>query len=149
MAATGSQQEQGRDGWAATRLTSWSDVAVIAVVVAGIGWVSAAAISSYEAGEAAAVLAAVIGPLVGVGAAAFGVHWSAQAREETRNVKQQTGQVASMIDSVLPDLMAGTTGASARAEQIAPGGSGVGPSELQLALTQIVAARERLSRLAL
>ncbi len=147
MVATGNQQE-GRD-WIATRLTSWSDVAVIAVVVAGIGWVSATAISSYEAGEAAAVLAAVIGPLSGIGAAAFGIRLSAQAREEARNVKQQTGQVASMIDSVLPDLIAGTAGASARADQIAPGGSSVGPSDLQLALTQIVAAREQLSRLAL
>ncbi|MDQ4144217.1 MAG: hypothetical protein M3198_10835 [Actinomycetota bacterium] len=149
MAATRSQQDQGRNGWPAPRLTSWSDVTVIAVLVAGIGWVSAAAMSAYEAGEAAAVLAAVIGPLAGIGAAAFGVRLSAQAREETRNVKQQTGQVASMIDSVLPDLIAGAAGASTRANQIAPGGSGVGPSELQLALTQIVAARERLSRLAL
>lgn len=84
-----------------------------AVMVLGLGLIIMtivlAVISKYPAKDAVTVLTAVIGPLVGLGAAAFGVSLQATAKAETAATKEKAAKVSKALDDALtPDSADGT-----------------------------------------
>jgi hypothetical protein len=114
----------------------WAGVAVVAIVTLGVVFLTIKAIDRYpEAKDVAAVLAVVISPLAGVGAAAFGIKQSADAKAETKKVKSQAGSLADRIR----DVVTGDGGQEVRAADA--GGDGG-----RLALDQIEAELRRLAR---
>lgn len=80
----------------------WAGVAVVAIVTLGVVFLTVKAIGEYEeAKDVVAVLGAVISPLAGVGAAAFGIKQSADAKSETEKVKSEAGSLADRVRDVV------------------------------------------------
>lgn len=76
----------------------WSGVVVVAIVTLAVVLLTLKTIDRYkDAKDVAAVLAVVISPLAGVGAAAFGIKQSAEAKAETKKVKNEAVSVADRV----------------------------------------------------
>jgi hypothetical protein len=73
----------------------WPGVVVVIIVAVVIAWITIKTIDKYsDSKDVAAVLAVVITPLAGVGAAAFGIKLSADAKAETKRVKKEARNIA-------------------------------------------------------
>ncbi len=80
----------------------WTGVVVVLIVVGAVVWLTSKAMSTYpNAKDAAAVLAVVISPLVGVGAATFGIKQSAESKAETKRVKKEAGGLADKLKGLI------------------------------------------------
>lgn len=95
-----------RGGWA---------FGIISVVTVAIVLIVYWAIATYDTpAEATALVAAVVGPLAGLGAAAFGVQLQATAKQETARTKDEANTLASALDQELDALSAGAGGTAVR-----------------------------------
>lgn len=79
-------------------------VAIVGLGIAAIVGLTAIVINKYEtAADAVSVLTVVVGPLAGIAAAAFGVKLSADAKNETKDVKQEAGAAADEIRGLMEE----------------------------------------------
>lgn len=76
-------------------------VAVVVAVVLAVTYLATYAMRKYAtAAEAATLLAVIVGPLVGLGAAAFGIKLSADAKAETARTKDETADAAAELSKL-------------------------------------------------
>lgn len=92
----------GSDG--KTKSLNGAAVAIVLGVALVILLIAYWTINRYaEAADVAAILAAVVGPLAGLGAAAFGIQLQATAKAETRITKEGVKSQADRIRSLRGD----------------------------------------------
>lgn len=90
-----------------SRTVGWTGVVVVFIVTLAVVAITSKTIDRYtEANDVAVVLAAVISPLAGLGAAVFGVKLSADSKAEKNEVKAE----ASSFADRLADLRGGDGG---------------------------------------
>lgn len=66
----------------------WPNVAVVAIAIVAVVVIVFKAMNEYQdSKDVVAVLTAVLGPLAGIAAAAFGIKQSSDAKAETKRVK--------------------------------------------------------------
>jgi len=124
------------NGTPSPAVTGKAAVAVIALVAMAILIVSVIAIRSFkDAGDVASVMAATVGPLAGLGAAAFGVQLHASAKAETSNIKGKAESIADLV----ADLRSGASGVQDDAESRA--------KALVVPPDQLLAVEQQLRRL--
>jgi hypothetical protein len=91
----------------------WPAVLIVLIVASAIASIAIATIHAYQhSKDVAAVLAVVVSPLAGVGAAAFGVKLSADAKAETHRVKTEASNIADkarrLIGGARPEVRDGS-----------------------------------------
>ena len=126
---------------------AWQAVVVVAIVVGAVTYLAVYAMGKYKtAADAATLLAVVISPLVAIGAAAFGVKLSADAKAATADAKAETantkGEAAKVADE-LAGLSAAPVAGAGGAVAGAPGGP---PTVAQHQVAPLVDRLRQLSR---
>ncbi len=126
---------------------AWQAVVVVAIVVGAVTYLAVYAMGKYQsAADAATLLAVVISPLVAIGAAAFGVKLSADAKAATADAKAETastkGEAAKVADA-LAGLSAAQAAGAVGAVGSAPGGP---PTVAQHQVAPLVDRLREISR---
>ncbi len=86
-------------------LSGGAAVAIVPLGIVAIVWLTTIVIDTYDtAGDAVSVVSVVVGPLAGVAAAAFGMKLSIDAKNETKEVKQEAGAVADDVRNVVAEM---------------------------------------------
>lgn len=73
----------------------WPGFAVVLIVTVAVVFIALRTMNKYtEAKDVVAVLGAIVSPLAGIGAAAFGIKLSSDAKAETKEVKKKASDLA-------------------------------------------------------
>lgn len=79
----------------------WQGVALVAIVVGAVAFLGWYAMRKYAtATDAATVLAVIVGPLVALGAAGFGIKLTADAKAETAATKKEAAKAADELEKL-------------------------------------------------
>lgn len=125
---------------------AWQAVVIVAIVVGAVTYLAVYAMGKYKtAADAATLLAVVISPLVAMGAAAFGVKLSADAKAATADAKAVTADTKGEVAKIA-DQLAGLSALPAAAAVPPVGGGGGHPVVAQHQVAPIVDRLRLLSR---